>query len=88
MTIIVDDFWWENLTKLLRKLKDPRLSEAGVLSLAGDTLVAARAAVESAKEWNENTGEQTPITGPTCKYCGGPVSDRGQVHVGGCGNVG
>jgi len=25
---------------------------------------------------------------PTCKYCGGYVWERGQVHAGGCGDVG
>lgn len=26
--------------------------------------------------------------GPTCKYCGKPVDEEGQVHAGGCGNIG
>lgn len=52
----------------------------------------ARAVAHAILNWCDITeslaDSPVPYAGPTCKYCGRPVDKEGQVHAGGCGNIG
>jgi hypothetical protein len=69
----------------LNKLADAEIAAHNLLTACDDDV--AQALTVLAQQISAHN-KKPPYKGPTCKYCGGPVDKEGQVHAGGCGNIG
>ena len=63
MQITVDEYWWNGLVKAVATLSDrqAKLSEYGALLACGNVVVAARAVVDSASKFDEQSGNHEPL---------------------------